>query len=195
MKLRVACFGDSITTGTLVCHHRTWVNMLSQRLNAELLINAMGINGNTTRMALERINIDIQKQEYDIVIVQFGLNDCNLWDTDKGLSRVSINSFKENLNEILNRCYHFKVKKVLLCTNHRTNKSKIYDISSSEYNNAIRSVCNEWTNAILVDHETLIGEEEGIILPDGIHLSEKGHKRYYQNLLGILQRLCREYYI
>ena len=38
----------------------------------------------------------------EVVIVQFGLNDCNHWDTDHGLPRVSLDAFIANMKRLLN---------------------------------------------------------------------------------------------
>lgn len=76
------------------------------------------INGNTTRMALERMPYDIQSRNVDILVVGFGMNDCNYWETDRGLPRVSPQAFKANMNEIVKRAYASGIKKVVLHTNH-----------------------------------------------------------------------------
>src|SRR6516165_6738095 len=88
--IRVFFFGDSICFGQGVSPHRIWVTRLSQRLAAsisqthDLMVQNPSINGNTTRMALDRMAFDVQAHRPDVLIVQFGLNDCNVWESDQG---------------------------------------------------------------------------------------------------------------
>ena len=67
-----------------------------------------GINGDTTRLGLLRIN-DVYNFKPDIVIMQFGYNDCNYWVTDSGFPRVNIDSFKFNIIELIDK---FKANKI-----------------------------------------------------------------------------------
>ena len=41
---------------------------------------------------------DVQSHEVDVLVVGFGMNDCNYWMTDKGVPRVSQNAFRANLH-------------------------------------------------------------------------------------------------
>lgn len=93
---RFALFGDSICFGQGVAIHRTWATRLSWKVETQLAsadIKAVvfnpSINGDTTRRALERIAHDVQTRSVDGILVQFGLNDANHWETDRGLPRVS----------------------------------------------------------------------------------------------------------
>ena len=52
--------------------------------------------------------------------LQFGLNDCNCWETDRGLPRVSEEAFRANLIEMIERARLFGARSIVLSTNHRT---------------------------------------------------------------------------
>ena len=78
------------------------------------------VNGSTTRLALERIGNDLQLQRPDIVLIQFGLNDCNCWISDEGHPRVSPRAYGANLHEIIDRARLFGANTILLATNHST---------------------------------------------------------------------------
>ena len=161
---------------------------------SRVVIQNPSINGNTTRMALERMPYDLQSHEPDIVVVTFGMNDCNYWVTDKGLPRVSKEAFEANMKEIIDRCYNFGAKHVLIHTNHLSPREDImtgtdftYNESNMHYNEIIRKVRNERKQAQFIDIEKImlqmikVGENSiaDFTQPDGIHLSDIGNEVYY----------------
>ena len=90
LNYKVYIFSDSIGFGQLVSPSETWVNDLSDKLinlkkRYDILLQNPSVNGCTTRQALERLYFDCTSHKPDLVIIQFGLNDCNFWDTDYGL--------------------------------------------------------------------------------------------------------------
>ena len=98
--VKFAFFGDSICAGQGVSIHRTWAVRLSALLEDALGQSGRGlvtmnpsINGDTTWMALGRIAHDIQNHRVDAIMIQFGMNDANHWDTDLGAPRVSEAAF------------------------------------------------------------------------------------------------------
>ena len=54
-------------------------------------------------MGLERYPRDVQEAQPDLLTIQFGLNDCNCWETDRGVPRVSEAAFVANLIEMIDR--------------------------------------------------------------------------------------------
>jgi len=201
-KLRVTFFGDSICTGQHVAIHQGWVTRtslgLSKIMNSsqgEIVVTNSSVNGRTTRQALETMAYELQSHSPEIVIIQFGMNDCNYWASDKGLPRVSHPSFSANLSEIIQRSFHYGAKRVFLNTNHPTTLTSrtfphtetTYQASNADYNKAIRNVA-ESSGATLNDVENhflaLIDQNEvklcDMLLPeDQLHLSSIGHDAYY----------------
>lgn len=178
--------GDSISYGQLVSVEKTWVYMVANWLNRDemkFIIQNSSIMGNTTREALQRLYNDALYRSASVIYYQFGMNDCNMWDTDKGLPRVSPKTFEANLEELISRARAYKAY-VLLGTNHPSNKSSEYDERNKRYNEIIRSVCVN-NNVGLIDHETYWHNINHLeyLLPDGIHLNEKGHKLYFENFI------------
>ncbi len=156
------------------------------------------MNGNTTRLALERVGNDLQSETPEFVYVQFGLNDCNCWVSDNGHPRVSLPAFKANLQEIIARARLSGARRVLLATNHPTEQdgpveakqapqaSGSYRERILRYNAAIREVADE-QGATLVDIERewlleggRVGSMRGHLHADGLHLSEAGHDFYHR---------------
>lgn len=216
-KLKLAFFGDSICVGQGISIHNSWVVSISRSLteyskknNLELLITNSSVNGRTTRQALENMPYEIQNHNYDILIIQFGMNDCNYWESDKGISRVTKEAFRANINEIIDRAKNFGAKLVMLNTNHPTPRDVKFDYarisyqqSNKEYNEIIREVAGSRNDIILNDVENhmfnLIKSGQvlidDIVLDDNLHLSLKGHEIYYNLIFGKLLNHIEEIFV
>lgn len=209
--IKVTFFGDSICVGQGVSIYRGWVTRIAksldeyaQQIGHEILVTNASVNGRTTRQALEDMPYSVQSHGVDILIVQFGLNDCNYWATDKGLPRVSIGAFKENIREIVNRGRNSGAFKVLLNNNHPTSRTKrlmdftelTYEQSNAAYSQALRELKSELGDVvafqdIALHFADLIKQTgasvEDYLLEDGLHLSVLGHDAYYDFMMPVLK--------
>lgn len=207
--MNIYFFGDSISFGQGVSVDLTWVNRIARKLHEqynqyEITVINTSINGNTTRMALERMPYDVQSHDVDILFVGFGMNDCNYWMTDKGIPRVSQNAFKANLQEIIERAFHFGSKQVILRTNHPSprkdymvNTDITYGESNHIYNEIIRQVAKDNPKVVFVDIEqefekymenNTMGADK-LTLPDGVHLSLLGHEVYFECMYPVISKI------
>jgi len=187
--IKIAFFGDSIINGKGVPIHKTFSCLLSKQLEDEykkevnIVLTMMSRNGDTTRDALEKIHYFFNTS-YDIVVVQFGMNDCNKWATEKGFHRVFKTTFMANFMEILTRLHGCGIGSIFACTNHSSTKIK-YEKDNSEYNKIIREVCSRCSvNVIDMEKKVEIsclydGDKGKHVLSDGVHLSEYGHLLYF----------------
>ena len=221
-SIKIFFFGDSICFGQGVSIHKGWVSKIAHKLdelssnlnNRQFLLSNNSINGNTTRLALERMPYEVQSHRPEIVLTQFGMNDCNYWETDNGCPRVSLDSFKANMMEIVTRAFLNGSKIVIINTNHPTlkhnqmkNTSITYEDSNQFYNQAIRDVFKKIESTylgkvFLNDVEAKFREEiihtplSNLVLPDCLHLSERGHAIYFDTvfptILRSIELLCRE---
>tara|TARA_Y100000589_G_scaffold319621_1_gene348406 strand:- start:12757 stop:13377 length:621 start_codon:yes stop_codon:yes gene_type:complete len=186
-------FGDSITYGQYVDHNKRWTYIVNNFFKNNFKnINSYthAISGQTTRQALERFPYEVQDYYPDLLFIQFGLNDCNKWDTDKGMNRVSPKSYEANLKEMINRARNFGVKKIVLQTSHRTLKSnKLIDGSyfedhRVEYNKILKSVSRNKKTFLLDIEEEFAKIDESKYSQyllggnDLLHLSVLGHQYY-----------------
>ncbi len=197
--LRIFFFGDSVCFGQGISIHKTWVCRLSaaltERFGGErnVITQNPSVNGNTSRMALERMPFDVQSHRPHVLLVQFGLNDCNVWQTDNGHPRVSARGFAANLAEIIDRGRRSGAEQIVLGTNHSTTRTigrladlaMCYEDHNRAYNQIVRDVA-QTTDVRLVDIEaafdarTAAGVSLGdLLLPDELHLSEAGHAVYF----------------
>lgn len=208
--MNIYFFGDSISFGQGVSVDLTWVNQIAQKLHEqfgenEITVINTSINGNTTRMALERMPYDVQSHEVDVLVLGFGMNDCNYWVTDQGVPRVSQNAFRANLQEIIDRAFHFGSRQVVVRTNHPSprkdymiNTTITYGESNRIYNEIIREVAGDNPQVVFVDMEKEFEKREctggdyekgALTLPDGVHLSRLGHEVYFACMYPVLSAI------
>lgn len=214
--LRVTFFGDSICVGQGVSIYSGWVTRIAGELDRiagrhgrEIVVTNASVNGNTTRQALERMPYDVQSNGADILIVQFGLNDCNYWQSDRGLPRVGPAAFAANLKEIIARGRRFGAKRVFLHNNHPTTRDReplpgaslSYEASNRQYNAIVRDVAAELSDVVaFTDIEAAFQEItqgdrarlEELLLADGLHLSRQGHEVYFSVAAGKIERAVTE---
>jgi lysophospholipase L1-like esterase len=207
--IKLYLFGDSICFGQLVNAYKTWAFNLAVELSeiknfgAPFVVQNAGVNGNTTRQALQRMHYDVTSHRPDFIMIQFGMNDCNYWADDLLLPRVSHQSFVANIEEIVDRSVAAGVRHCFLNTNHPSLKGEFshysditYDQSNEQYNQLIRDVhkgmVSEGKPVTLIDMErtwlshlknSSFLQHQRLLLEDGIHLSEEGHLLYSNNLI------------
>lgn len=200
--MNVAFFGDSICNGQGLAIHKGWVTRISASLCAlanqfqtEILVINSSVNGRTSRQALETMPYEIQRSKIDVLIIQYGMNDCNVWESDRSHPRVSPLAFEANLKEMIDRGRTFGCKAIFLNTNHPTGRDTTcfphlpvtYEQQNRAYNHIIRTVAASDSNLLFNDIERVFqqstnGDRERLsrlLLPDLLHLSEDGHDLYY----------------
>lgn len=196
-ELRCVFFGDSITAGQYVPLPLHWTTLLSKRLEdrnlADVHYSVGAVAGDTTRQGLERFPGQVQSVRPQVVTIQFGLNDCNRWQTDGGLPRVSEAAFQANLHEMISRARRFGTTQVILLTSHPTLRPTVFEDGATyedcrrRYNEITRDVAHE-SDVQLLDVEAGFAPYRtrlaDLLLgpPDVLHLSATGHATY-ANLL------------
>lgn len=215
--MKVHFFGDSVCVGQHVSIHKGWVTLMSarlselgERLGREITVTNSSANGRTTRQALECMPYEVQSHEPDLVVVQFGMNDCNHWKSDRGHPRVSADAFRANLREIAARAFVFGARRVFLNTNHPTAldqeilpfTSLTYQQSNERYNQLIREAAAEEPRATLNDVERAFNEYTRgarerlleLLLPDPdlLHPSARGHQLYMDVVYPAIEAAVRE---
>lgn len=90
--MRIVCLGDSCTFGQNVRADEAWPHLLWQMTGHD--VRNLGVNGDTSRLGLERWHRDVDLSKPDVVVIQFGLNDANLWH---GRPRVSRDEYRANI--------------------------------------------------------------------------------------------------
>lgn len=215
-ETRVFFFGDSICFGQLISPHKSWVTRVAVRLDAlgdelgrQITVQNPSVNGNTTRQALERMAYDVQGHEPDVLVIQFGMNDCNHWKSDRGHPRVSPAAFVANLEEMVERAYRFNVKQVVALTNHPSGRDRetmpfttsTYEDANRRYNDLVRQVARASEGRVgLIDIEEAFRRTVGdnaeyigeFLLSDNLHLSKRGHDLYFETVVPELENILTD---
>lgn len=208
MSNHLIFFGDSICVGQWVGIDKIWVSKVAISLasdypSLDIQVHNRSINGNITRQALERMHFDCLSHFPQTVIIQFGLNDCHIWQTDMGHPRVSKAAYSANIFEMIDRCRHHGVKNIILNSNHPTtrthtvlpNSLETYESRNIQYNEAVRLIGNNASDIHFFDVNKLFLENvdktdlKNYLLEDEIHLSERGHEFYYVNFYKFLTQI------
>lgn len=180
----VVCLGDSIT-------HRGYPQVLGKLLDVRV-VNA-GINGNTSRQGLARLQRDVLSLRPDAVVVFFGANDSRL---DSPKTQVDLPEYKSNLEKIIDRCQKAGAK-VLLGTMppivsepyYTRHPKKDYDVVGGlqkrieQYRETALKV-GQQKNVPVVDLNELLKKEPKWVSDDGVHPTPEGNE--------ILARLMAE---
>jgi lysophospholipase L1-like esterase len=171
----IVCVGDSITVGQhLDPPDVPWPVLLTA---GPVLVR--GVSGDTTRLGLERFPKDVQAHEPEIVVIQFGHNDCNRWQSDRGLPRVSPQAYAANLHEMIDRSRRFGAVPYL-CSLTPSTRSPQHAQDVRWYDSILRDVARE-NNVAVIDVSSVTG-----VLPDGLHLDAEGHRQYARAVSMVL---------
>ena len=187
--LNILFIGDSIINGEFIDPSERFTSLIKKSLLSTVGLNrcinfgALCENGWTTRLALSDEGWSTAMRFCpEIAVIQFGLNDCSRWITDKGIRRVNRKSFKYNLMEMIQRLRSVGCKKIFLLTPHTVQrKTEKYYSDLREYISVIREVARH-PDVALIDMNIKIFLRE-YLLPDGVHLNRAGHQRYAQIIL------------
>lgn len=187
MSRLVVAVGDSITYAEHLPREQAWTTLLSDRLGCPVLNK--GVCADTTRLGLERFPRDVQEPlaAHDgpaTVVIQFGANDANRWQTDRGLNRVSPDAFKANLIEMIDRADAFDAETIVLCTIARHARGGRLREDCMDYSAVIREVAEDAIDVDLFDAEAL-GQLSYL---DGLHLDALANARYAEGLASVIER-------
>ena len=122
------------------------------------------------------------------------MNDCNYWTSDKGLPRVSKESYRANLNEMITRAKVFNIKKIIFIGSDAVTKkitSRLtLEESRREYNEIFKEVAQN-RQITYIDIESQFDYNNEYLLEDGIHLSEKGHIKYAEIIEPFIRNVLK----
>jgi len=187
-KITMVFFGDSICNGQGCPSNKTFVSLLAEKFEEYADIYSMSVNGETTRQALLRLPYNINGIGIDVIVFQYGLNDCNRWDTESGCKRVSDESFWANMKEMADKARAFGIKQVALMTNHPVDKNT-QDVL--RYNGYIRQAA-EHNGIMLIDIGDIMHGSKNHLTSDGVHLNIDGNKQYYDIISRRIPEFIRE---
>ena len=170
--MRIACIGDSVTFGQNVRATQAWPHLLHILTGHD--VRNLGVNGDTTRLGLERWHRDVDLSKPDIVVVQFGHNDANEWH---GRPRVSKDAYVQNISEMRGKAVEAGATKFIILAPHDTpDKDAAYKARLRAYQGELQTVADA-SKPLPIP-----------LLEDGYHChpSPYGHSLYAEHVAGQL---------
>lgn len=193
----IIIFSDSVGTGQYTSLTHSWAALLSEYLSQfsesleeDIIVTNSSGNGRTTRQALEIMQYEVLSKTPDILIIQFGLNDCNIWADAHGVPRVTEAAFMANLAEMAWRAKVADTPEIFLVTNHPSCMQDLgYNRRNNMYNCRIREVYRD-SEVHLLDMEKVFEAKccSDCLLKDGLHLNNKGHILYFNAIHPIIKK-------
>jgi lysophospholipase L1-like esterase len=200
--IKMYILGDSISAGQYIDSNKKFTELLKKShffRERNVFVHVDAISGQTTRQALLYLPEKLQIHEIDFLIIQLGINDSNYWLSEGGMHpRVSLESFRANLVEIISRARLKNISKIALLTNHMLDKKILVnnmsfslEESKSLYDDVIRQICEDHDISCydISRKWAMIPESRRklMLLEDGVHLSEEGHAHY----AGVIQEFLK----
>jgi len=93
--MKIVCFGDSITYGSLVGRDERYFGCLEKMFPAYTFVNA-GVAGNTSSQGRERFDQDVLVHHPDVCVIFFGMNDTRC-DDGVDCAAVPREQYRDNL--------------------------------------------------------------------------------------------------
>ena len=193
-SLSVVFFGDSVTFGYGIedkaeSFYTRISNIMKTGMYGNVSTVNAGVSGDDTFQALKRISSDVLIHEPDIVIIAFGLNDCQN-------KSITVQKFSENINAIINA---IPSAEIILATSNTFMDSgqslwKELNDSLELYMMEIREIARvkkltlidvyaAWENHLRQDSRHM----ESMYI-DATHPSAKGHSLIYETYMNVLRK-------
>lgn len=199
--LTIVTLGDSITKGVRsgVANDQTFASLIEKQLAANgrsVDVINVGIGGERTDQALQRFD-RVLRHRPDIVTIMYGTNDSYV-DKGKSASRISVDDYRKNLNEIVARLLSQRIQPVLMTEPRWSDKARKNGIGENPniklepFVQACRDVASEW-RVPLVDHfaDWTTARDSGTDLhdwtTDGCHPNPAGHVKLADAMLPAIR--------
>jgi len=202
MVKEICIIGDSIVWGKKDIQGG-WANRLRNFFNKDIgqegraLVYPLGIAGDDTNFALERIENEFDARDASVVIFALGANDCR---TDKKYkNHIGRDRFKENLEKMISIAKKF-TESIIFIGIVEVNESKttpVYWIQdkgyykNSEiriYNKILEDFCKEKGITFIPMQNVLDIKKD---LYDGIHPNARGHEKIFKRVLPVVERIIK----
>jgi len=204
--VRIITLGDSITKGSRpgVKPTETFAARAQAALRAQgrrVQVHNVGIGGERTDQALERLQRDVISQRPHLVTVMYGTNDG--WvDEGKAASRLSERQYEDNLRELVRRLRAERIEVVLMTAprfgeqNRKNGLGEDPNVRLARYVERCRAVARD-LQVPLVDHfggwtaEQVGGRNLQAWTTDGCHPNPEGHAELAARLVPVIAPIAQ----
>jgi acyl-CoA thioesterase I len=191
--VKIMAFGDSTTYGPYVDPNVNYPSQLERKLISNgyhCKVFNKGINGNTIKDGLNRINEDLQECQPHIVIIRLGVVDL--------FEGSSINEIRDNLSNLIGICKKQGARVILIghkmpeLPHHIAELEDMARIYKIKLNNAFFNIFPElieWHKIDLIPDlfDGILGEQGTYFENDG-HLTAKGYEIFVGKLMPLVIR-------
>lgn len=204
---RVITLGDSITKGVRpgVTAEETFSALIQKALVKEgqpaEVIN-IGIGGERTDQALQRLDKDVIDKKPGIVVIMYGTNDSYV---DQGAtdSRITAEQYGQNLQSLVEKLRAAKIKPILMTEPRWGDGAKANGVKEhpnvrlEKYVKVCREIAKK-SDVPLVDHfqiwsdKNQAGTDIGKWTTDQCHPNPEGHKVLADAILPVLKKALKE---
>ena len=192
----IVLFGDSITYGYGVFKKDGIAALIQDRFKKFSIINS-GLNGDTTRWALKRLNYDVLSFSPYIVTVLFGSNDCAPSEN----SYITLFEFEKNIDSIIENILNKNCSSnIILITPPPVNENVFMPYTTNRrllpYCSVIRNSAKKYGCFLCDLNKDFMSEAkeniEKYLQEDGCHLSEDGYKLFYKSLEPVISSIIEK---
>ncbi len=206
IKTTIVGFGDSLTYGYGIDKHITYTDRLERFMPQYYpriqwnIINS-GINGDTSREGLARLDKDVLSYHPNIVLILFGSNDSAFnedqyrtpYEFQKNMEQIAAKILEHNNHTGLNHSHPIPV----LITPPPIIDTDFFPFTTLErvksYGKIIKKICTQY-HLPCIDFFTYLLKESGgkpndFLQEDGIHLSHLGYNCFYDCIFSGISRL------
>lgn len=207
-KIRIVCFGDSITKGVrpvwgaakAVTEQETFRSRVQAMLcekgfNVEV-INA-GVGSDRTDLGLIRLDRDVLAHKPQFVMIMFGAND-QCWDAGKSGPRLTVEQYESNLREMVTRLRRSGAVPVMMTPPplgsawvgpHPIYKQKGQNFELKTFAQAARRVSREKKTPLVDNYAQWQKAGSAVVdswLTDGCHPNQTGHEILAKAIIDVL---------
>jgi len=177
----ICVFGDSITWGAWDLEFGGWVNRLRtycDNRSREIEIYNNGVDGDYIEDVLNRVEIETEARNPDLIIFAIGINDTPHASNTHG---TSLEKFEESYKKLLVKSAKFTNEVIVVGLTNVDENSGDHGYRNdkiSKYNEILISIA-KLRNLLFVE---LFGSLENDEFDDGLHPNAKGHKKIYEKV-------------
>jgi dipeptidyl aminopeptidase/acylaminoacyl peptidase/lysophospholipase L1-like esterase len=209
-EAEIVMLGDSITKGIRagVKTEETFAAIVEARLNElgwKVRVTNIGVGGERTDQALQRLGHDVLEKKPSLVTIMYGTNDSYV-DPGNDVSRLPLETYRANLRELVQRVRDAGAVPLLMTEPRWGAKAKLNGIGEhpnerlEHYLEACRDVARE-TKTPLVDHYAhwlayeLQRQDLGDWTTDQCHPNPQGHRTIAELMIPILSSALRQNFL
>ena len=204
----ICIFGDSITWGPYLPFRVAWANLLRNHLEKSATdlfrVYDLGVDMDTTRNVLDRMELEARARKPGIIIFNIGVND-SLYRTKSENSETTLEEFERNIDKLVAIAKQFTERVLivgLVKGNDRwttpliqSTTGKVYTKERTRiYDRKLKEVA-ERNNVLFADVNDILNDGD---FDDGLHPNANGHLKMFSiisKVLDLLLEIKHEKYV